>query len=126
MSTHSEVARIIDIYFDALFNGDVERLRGTFHPRAILSGEVKGAPYYKTVDEYLSAVANRQSPLALGEPFRMQAVAFEIVGPIAFVKTRSPMLGFNYVDFLSLVQYEGRWVIAAKIFTHVDVAWASA
>jgi hypothetical protein len=69
MSTHGEVARIIDAYFDALFNGDVERLRGTFHPRAILSGEVKGAPYHKTVDEYLSAVANRQSPRALGEPY---------------------------------------------------------
>jgi hypothetical protein len=26
----------------------------------------------------------------------MQAVSFDIVGPIALVKTQSPMLGFNY------------------------------
>ena len=120
MSAQSEVSHVIDTYFDALFNGDVERLRSTFHPRAILSGEVNGAPYYKTVDEYLAAVRNRQSPQALGEVFRMKAVSFDIVGPIAFVKTQSPMLGFHYVDFLSLVRYEGHWVIAAKVFTHVE------
>jgi Putative lumazine-binding len=119
MSSQAEVGQVIDTYFDALFRGDVERLRSTFHPRAILSGEVKGAPYYKTVDEYLSAVRNRQSPQALGEILRMKAVSFDIVGPIAFVKTQSPMLGFNYIDFLSLVRHEGRWVIAAKVFTHV-------
>jgi hypothetical protein len=120
MSAQTEVGHVIDTYFDALFNGDEERLRSTFHPRAVLSGEVKGAPYHKTVDEYLSAVRNRQSPRALGENFRMKAVTFDIVGPIAFVKTQSPMLGFHYVDFLSLVRYEGRWVIAAKVFTDLE------
>ncbi len=120
MTARIEVGQVIDSYFEALFDGDVERLRGIFHPRAILSGEVKGAPYYKTIDEYLSVVRDRRSPRVLGEPFHMQAVSFDIVGPIAFVKARVPMLGFNYVDFLSLVQYEGRWVIAAKVFTHVE------
>ena len=49
----------------------------------------------------------------------MTALSIEVLGPIAFVKMHSPMLGFNYYDFLSLVQFEGRWVIAAKIFAHI-------
>jgi len=120
MSIHSEIHELVDRYFASLFDGDVERLRSTFHPGAILSGEVKGAPYYRKLDEYLDAVKNRQSPKALGETYGMELLSVEVQGPIAFVKTHSPMLGYNYCDFLSLVRHEGRWVIAAKIFTHVE------
>jgi hypothetical protein len=119
MSPHQEVHEVVDAYLASLFDGDVERLRSTFHPGAILSGEVKGSPYYRPLDEYLEVVRNRKSPKALGETFRMQVLSVEVTGPIAFVKTHSPMLGFNYFDFLSLVRHGGRWVIAAKIFTHV-------
>lgn len=120
MSAEREVADVIDTYFAALFRGNVEGLRSVFHPRAILSGEVKGAPYYKMVDEYLDVVRTRKSPQAQGESFRMKSLTIDVIGPIAFVKTSCPMLGFNYMDLLSLVRYEGRWVIAAKVFTHVE------
>jgi hypothetical protein len=30
------------------------------------------------------------------------------------------MLGFNYVDYLSLVRCDGRWLIVNKTFTHVE------
>jgi hypothetical protein len=30
-----------------------------------------------------------------------------------------PMLGFDYVDFLSLLREDGRWAIVAKLFTHL-------
>ena len=120
MSPRAEVHEVVDTYFASLFDGNVDRLRSTFHPRAILSGEVRGAPYYKPLEEYLEGVKNRRSPKQLGETFAMKALSVEVLGPIAFVKTHSPMLGFNYYDFLSLVQFKGRWLIAAKIFAHID------
>lgn len=119
MQDHQEVHDVLDVYFTSIFQGDVARLGTTFHPRAILSGEVKGQPYYKTVDEYLEVVKNRKSPQDLGETFGMKVLSVEILGPIAFAKAHCPMLGYNYIDFLSLVRLDGRWVIAAKIFTHV-------
>jgi hypothetical protein len=122
MRPHDEVLAVVDDYFAGIYGGDVERLAATFHPKAILGGEIKGQPYCKTVDEYLDGVRSRRSPSDLGEPFTMVAVGVEVHGEIALVKARLQMLGYDYVDFLSFVRLEGRWVIVAKVFTHLDGA----
>jgi hypothetical protein len=117
---HEEVLAVVRDYFAGIYDGDVGRLAATFHPRAILSGEIKGAPYYKTVAEYLEGVETRQSPSELGEPFAMNAVSVEVHGEIALAKARLRMLGSDYLDFLSFVRVDGRWVITSKLFTHVE------
>jgi hypothetical protein len=119
MNQHPEILGVLKNYFDGIYHGDIELLRTAFHPQAILFGEIKGAPYYKTLDDYLRAVADRKSPHALGEAYRMNPVSIEVLGNIAFAKTHCVMLGFNYYDFLSLLLLEGRWVITSKLFTHV-------
>ena len=122
MSSHSQILGVLDDYFGGIYTGDVERLRSAFHPSAVLWGEIKGKPYHKALDDYLDAVRNRTSPQALGEAFRMEAISIEVQGAIAFAKARCPMLGFDYVDLLSLVSENGTWAIVAKVFTHIDGA----
>lgn len=119
MSAHTEVLAVVDEYFTGIYRGDVDRLAATFHPRAILGGEVKGEPYYKPVTEYLEGVRTRKSPSALGEPFAMEVRSIEVHGEVALAKARLRMLGNDYVDFLSFVRVDGRWLIVAKVFTHV-------
>ena len=119
MRQHEKVLSAAEAYLTSIFYGDVERLRLTFHPRAILGGVVKGAPYYKSVDEYLDVVKDRKSPSDLGETYKMSVISVEVIGEIAFVKTHCPMLGYNYFDYLSFVFFEGRWVIISKVFTHL-------
>jgi hypothetical protein len=120
MSVHQEILDTVQRYFESIYSGDVARLRSTFHPQAALFGEVKGQPYYKSLDDYLDAVAKRQSPQALGEDFLMKATSVDVLGPIGLVRTHCQMLGFNYVDYLSLVRSDGRWLIVNKTFTHVE------
>lgn len=120
MSSHEEVLSVAKDYLTSIFYGDVEKLRSTFHPRAILGGVVKGSPYYKSVDEYLEVVKKRKAPNELNEIYKMSVISVEVIGEIAFVKTHCPMLGYNYFDYLSFVVFEGRWVIVSKVFTHVD------
>lgn len=119
MNDHHSILQLLQAYFDGLFTGDVNGLRGVFHPRAALFGEIKGAPYHKTLDDYLDAVGKRQSPRALGESFRMRVLAIDVQGPVANARVSCPMLGFDYVDFLNLVRLDGQWRIANKTFTHV-------
>lgn len=120
MNDQQEIYKVLKIYFDSIYFGNAELLRTVFCSGAILSGEVKGQFYYKTLDEYLEIVENRKSPNDLGESFAMKALSIEILAKIAFVKTHCKMLGFNYYDYLSLVHKEGRWLIVSKLFTHVD------
>jgi len=115
------VSAVLSNYFDGVFNGDVELLRRVFHPQTIVSGDINGTPYFKTLDEYLDGVKNRKSPLELNEQFRMKILAIEIINSIAVVKAHVPMFDFNYYDLLSLNKINGEWVIVNKLLTNVAV-----
>lgn len=115
------VSAVLSNYFKGVFNGDVELLRSIFHPHALVGGDVNGQPYAKTLDQYLDGVKNRKSPAELGEAFRMEILAIEIINSIAVVKAHLPMFEFNYYDLLSLTKANGAWVIVNKLLTNVSV-----
>jgi hypothetical protein len=115
-----EIERVIGNYFEGIYYGNTELLKKVFHPQALLIGDVKGNPYFKTVSEYLDVVKNRKSPYALGEMLQMKIRSVEQVGAIAYARLVCPMLGFNYYDFLALQKNEDGWVVMSKLFTHSE------
>jgi hypothetical protein len=115
------VSAVLSNYFNGVFNGDTDLLRSAFHPQALVSGDVNGQPYFKTLDQYLDGVKNRKSPFELGEGFRMEIISIEIINMIAVAKTRLPMFEFNYHDLLSLSKINGEWVIVNKLLTNVSI-----
>ncbi|MDB5127109.1 nuclear transport factor 2 family protein [Mucilaginibacter sp.] len=115
------VAAVLSNYFNGIFKGDVELLRSTFHPQALVSGDINGQPYFKSLDQYLDGVKNRKSPFELGETTRMEILSIEIINSIAIAKVHVPMFDFNYYDLLSLTKINGAWVIVNKLLTHVNV-----
>lgn len=120
MSAHEEILTVAHHYFDGLFHGDVALLRKIFHPEAKLFGEVKGQPYMKSLEDYLTVVASRKSPHDLGETRRMAVISVEVTGSVGVVHAHCPMLGYNYHDYLSFCGAGDRWQIVNKLFTHVS------
>ena len=114
------IEEIIKSYFEGIYHGDVQKLKGAFAPAALLYGDIKGQEYFKTLNDYLEGVQNRKSPHELGEDFRMEILSVEILGNVATAKLHVPMLGYNYYDFLSLCLTGNEWKIVNKIFTHVE------
>jgi hypothetical protein len=119
MDDHRAIAAVLGDYFKGLYMGDTALLRTAFHPGAALFAERGGQPYHKGLDAYLDGVAQRASPASLGEPYRMQVLAIDVTHDIAMARVHVPALGFDYVNYLSLVRREGRWVIVNKVFTDV-------
>lgn len=115
----AEVAVAIQAYFRGIYHGDIAMLREVFDPRAELFGDVRGQPYHSALERYLQAVAGRQSPEARGEAFDMRIRSIEVKGAIARATLSVPMLGYRYVDFLNLMQVEGRWRIVGKVFADI-------
>jgi hypothetical protein len=120
MNTHNEIGLVLSTYFTGIYRGDVAALQGIFHPKAELFGEVRGQEYQKSLAEYLQGVGARKSPLELGEQLLMKTMSIEVVGPLAVAKLNCPMLGFNYIVFLTLVRIDGSWLIVGKTLTHLD------
>jgi hypothetical protein len=115
----SAITATLRDYFGGIFRGDVDLLKSTFHPQALVSGDINGQPYFKTLDQYLDGVKNRKSPAELGETFRMEILSVEIINTTAIAKVRVPLFEFNYYDLLSLVMINDKWVIINKLLTHV-------
>lgn len=125
MNTYNDnataISAVLSNYFNGVFNGDLTLLRRVFHPQTLVSGDINGQSYFKTLDQYLDGVKNRKSPHDLDETFRMEVISIEIINSIAVAKVHLPMFEFNYYDLLSLSKIDGRWVIVNKLLTNVTL-----
>jgi hypothetical protein len=117
----SAISAVLSKYFTGVYTGDIDLLRSAFHTQALVAGDVNGAAYFKTLEQYLEGVSNRKSPSELGEQFRMEIMSIEIINMIAVAKARLTMFEFNYYDLLSLSKINGDWVIVNKLLTNVVV-----
>ncbi|MEO6920775.1 MAG: nuclear transport factor 2 family protein [Collimonas sp.] len=115
------IEAVLDRYFQGIYLGDTALLKSVFHPQATLFGEIRGAPYQKSADEYIGGVGNRKSPHAAGEDFNMKTLSINVAHTLASAKVHCPFMDFNYVNFLSLVKYDDRWLIVNKILTDIPL-----
>lgn len=111
---------LTDAYFKGIYEGNVTLLGSTFYDQALLFGDVKGQPYYKTLAQYLDGVRNRQSPKDSGKPFKGEIIGIEIVNSIAVARVHVKMYDFNYSELLSFHQMDGKWVIVNKMISDVE------
>ncbi|MGY8869777.1 MAG: nuclear transport factor 2 family protein [Pseudomonadales bacterium] len=100
-------------YFDGLHHGEVSKLRAIFHPDAYL----KAPRLRRSLEEWLSAVARRPVPSQQGQPYNFKLLSIEIIKDQAMVKLECPLFDHFYVDFLSLLKENGRWLIVNKMYS---------
>lgn len=112
-SDYEAIIELLNVYFDSLYAGDVDKLRNIFHADAWL----KGNDYRKTRDEWLDAVANRPVPSVEGMEYAFNIQSLEIVGDQAMAKVDVPLLAAHFIDFLGLLKEDGQWKIVNKMFT---------
>ncbi|NQX38991.1 Putative lumazine-binding [Pedobacter steynii] len=108
-------------YFPGIYEGDIEKLGHVMYSNALLLGDVKGAPYAKTRNEYLEVVKNRQSVKDSGKPFKGTIISIEVVNSIAIAKVHVKMYDFNYDEFLSFHKINNQWLIVNKMLSDVNI-----
>jgi hypothetical protein len=121
MDANTAIKQVLDSsYFKGIYEGDVPLLKQVYYPGTLLFGDVKGQPYAKTLDQYLEGVANRQSPKDSGKPFKGEILSIRIVNSIAIAEVKVKMYDFNYHEFLSFHEIDGKWVIVNKMISDVN------
>jgi hypothetical protein len=109
-----------DYYFKGIYAGDLNTLKQVYYPGTLLFGDVKGQPYFKTLEQYFGAVKNRPSPKDSGKPFKGEIISIKLVNSIAFAEVKVKMYDFYYHDFLSFHKLDGRWLIVNKMMSDVN------
>jgi hypothetical protein len=116
-----EIARVLQDYFDGLYESDVEKLRHVFHPRAIYATADETPFLYRTMDDYLPVVAARQSPASRGEGRRDYIDSIDVAGEnTALARVRCSIGTRDFVDLLTFVRVDGSWRIIAKVFQIIE------
>ena len=113
---------IENYYLKGIFEGDLDLLRQVYHSGTLLFGDVKGKPYFKTLNDYFQAVGNRLSPKYSGKPFKGELVSVRIINSIAVAELKVMMYDFYYHEFLSFHRVEGRWLIVNKMMSDLGVS----
>ncbi|KAA2223671.1 nuclear transport factor 2 family protein [Chryseobacterium sediminis] len=116
----TEIRNVIEnYYFKGIYEGNTDLLKKAFYEGALLFGDVDGVPYFKTAEQYIEGVGNRVSPEKSGKGFKAEILSIDVINSIATVKLNVRMYDFNYYNFITFNNIDGRWLIVNKTLTNV-------
>jgi len=113
---YESVMTLVSIYFDGLHSGDVSKLETIFHHDAFL--KAPGLRY--SLGQWLDVVGSRPVPNQQGRTYNFKLLSIEIIKDQAMVKLECPLFDHFYIDFLSLLKENGRWLIVNKMYTNIQ------
>lgn len=109
-------------YMQGWYEGDVERMRRCLHPelvkRVIQRDPQTGAQRLRQMGQ-MQVVAWTQQGGGSNTPSDKRfydTIILDIYGDIACVRAES----YQYVDYLQLARYEGRWVLVNVLYEQKD------
>ena len=115
----STVEAVIQHYFDALYDGDADKLGAIFHPSADLRWQEKGELQVLTVPDWLQRVRTRGSARAEGKPREDVIVSIDRSDDAtAFVKVRCQLPPRYFTDYLVTMKLKDGWQIVSKSYRY--------
>jgi hypothetical protein len=114
----AEIEKVLQVYFDGLYEGDTKKLAQAFHPAAHL---YSAGPDGKAADlpraDWFKNVESRPSGKAKGSERRDRIVSIDFSGPAtAFAKVECQLPPRYFTDYLTLLKADGRWQVISKAF----------
>lgn len=111
---------IEQLYFKGIYEGNPDLLKQVFHKDALVVGDIKGVPYYKTSVQYIEGAGSRVSPEKSGKDFKAAIISIDVINTIATAKLNVKMYDFNYYNFITFHKIDGKWLIVNKTLTDVE------
>jgi hypothetical protein len=117
MSDAADINKTLDLYFDALHEGDIWKLKQVFHPNAHLYSATGDAFVDLSFEDYLQMVAERPSPQSQSQERTGRVVLVDQSGPnSALVKVEASVKPRDFIDYLTLLRIDGQWKIISKTY----------
>jgi Putative lumazine-binding len=115
----STVEKVVNLYFDGLYEGDADKLGAAFHPTADLRWQEKGDLKILTVPDWLAWVRKRPSGKAEGKKREDFIVTIDKSDDnTAFIKVRCQLPPRYFTDYLVAFKLGGDWTIVSKSYRY--------
>ncbi len=115
----STVEKVIQLYFDGLYEGDADKIGEAFHPSADLRWVEKGELQVLEVPDWLDRVRKRPSAKAEGKPRDDLIVSMDRADDAtAFVKVKCQLPPRYFTDYLVALKLSDGWKIVSKSYRY--------
>lgn len=116
------VEKVLQVYFDGLYEGDTKKLGEAFHPASHLySAGTDGKAADLPRADWFKAIESRPSGKAKGSARADRIVSIDFTGPAtAVAKVECQLPPRYFTDYLTLLRVDGRWQIISKAFHAVN------
>jgi len=115
----STVEAVVKHYFDALYEGDADKLAAIFHPSADLRWLEKGELQILTVPDWMERVRKRASAKSEGKPRDDFIVTIDRSDDsTAFIKVRCQLPPRYFTDYLVAMKLTSGWQIVSKSYRY--------
>ena len=120
MSDQEEIQNTIQTYFDCMYESDGAKAHEAFHPAAKITGYTKDGLQQMSVDDFANFVDSKSpSHKENGDPIVLETLSLDVAGETAVARVRDAYIGLMFLDTLSFIKVDGKWVIYNKLF-HVE------
>jgi hypothetical protein len=120
------IRKALQIYFDVMYECDLEKFDRIFHPSCSLFTMKDGEFNVRPFAQYREEISKRTPPKSLRQPRIDSVLLIDILSPeIALARVRVRIFDKIYVDNLNLLNFDGQWMVVAKIFHHADTVQAA-
>lgn len=117
MKSTTELLDAVQMYFDALYFCDTEKLNTVFHEASSLFDADNGKVFVEPIVSFSRDVGTRVSPASKGQDREEEILLIDWLSPLsAVVKIRLRAHENVFVDHLSFVRAENGWQIVAKVW----------
>lgn len=111
------INKVLCAYFDFLYYCDLEKFNTIFHEQAIYATSDELPALFRNMNEYKQVITKREPPANKNEPRQDIIDSIELAGEnTARAKVRCSIGSNDYVDFLTLIRVDKKWLIIAKVF----------
>jgi hypothetical protein len=118
-TNHSTVEAVVQNYFDALYEGDADKMSTVFDASADLRWIEKGELQVLTVPDWLDRIRKRPSGKAEGKAREDFIVTIDRSDDsTAFVKVRCQLPPRYFTDYLVAMKLKDGWKIVSKSYRY--------
>lgn len=117
MIANKELLEAVQVYFDALYYCDTEKLNAVFHPASSLFDADEGKIFVEPIESFSADVGGRVSPASKNQAREDEILMIDWLSPLsAVVKIRLRAHQNVFVDHLGFVKEPDGWKIVSKIW----------
>ena len=116
------IATVLRLYTEGSANGDAAKLREAFHEHARIYGSLNGTRQDIPVAEMIAM--EERAPRNSDGRYTAHIMSIEQAGDVATATVEEDGCWgpASFTSFLSLVKFDDRWQIVARVFAHVSGA----